>query len=289
MELIQKSEELFEAKSKELDLRCAGKYYLKLEDLCARDQDINVSQMVIDIIKNTLPELLGELLTFSCGIEYLHSRINTDAGEPCYAHLHAHWELRVNNVKAVEKFLKLDDKNWAKYLQNSINKNLTIRIKRLFNTNWEAKPQNISWEREYIAERIIRYPLKQYKSWTPEQQTFCKSHYKYNREFEVLMEIASGIFVENCRLYAAQKARALDNKAPCFWTEMLIWLRENHYTDYGDTLGPKSVALGIIRRHELKSRPISRHEVEKMLLLWKVQHIEGYDMVLAQQIINNTS
>lgn len=289
MDLIQKSDELFDSKCKELDIRVAGKYFLRLEDLCTRDKDLIVAQQVVDILKNTLPELLGELLTFSCGVESLHSRVDKEAGERCFTHLHAHFDLRITNGKTMAKFAKCDDKEFGKFLQNSINKNLNIRIKKLFSTNWESKPQKILWEREYEIEKIIRYPLKQYKSWNAEAQTFSKNNYKYNRNFEVMMEIASGIFVENCRLYQAQKARALENKAPCFWSEMVIWLRENNYTDYGDTLGPKSVALGIIRRHELKSRPISKFECEKMLLLWKVQHIEGYDLSLAQQIINNTS
>lgn len=76
----------------------------------------------------------------------------------------------------------------------------------------------------------------------------------------------------------------MEIKLNTFWENCKIWLQKNSYIV--DVQDERTICLGILRYHGLKSRDISYREIKKKYNLWKVQETLNGDEIMAEEIAN---
>lgn len=259
---------------------------------CKPEEKKEVIEDLIKITKDYWETEIGDCTRMTCGFEHYHSRASEgNIGEDCdpHLHMHFHWDTKINAIDQRVTVAIMENK-YKKYLSNWVTSFKTyIKKERDYNLHVGKKGKvSIKWSTEDTdVIDVMKYPLKQYNHKKNSDFTdISDNNYKGYSEIEytILRDSASDWWRNNLHLFSKKKKYANEIKLVTFWEDCKVWLKENSYTE--NVRDERTICLGILRFHALKSRDISLREIKKKYNLWRCQECEGDDEKMAVEIMN---
>lgn len=258
---------------------------------CKEEEKKVVVDDIVELTQEHWSDVIGEPTKMTCGVEHYHSRVSQgNIGDDCDPHIHIHffWDTNKNpiNSKITEKAMD-GEQVMKKFLSNWV----TAWKKRLKamrpQYDWSAKKGMISvrWNDTDACEvDCMKYPLKQYGHEKNMISDISDRFYigYTDVEFEILKQSAVDWWQMLLGQWQKKKKHANEIRVSTFWEDCKIWLKKNAYSENADD--KKTVCLGILRFHALKSRDVSFREIVKKYNLWLIQEVHGADETMAAEI-----
>lgn len=255
------------------------------------DDKKTVCDDLVNMTKEYWLDRIGDCTQMTCGLEHYHSRATEgNIGEECdtHLHIHFHWDTKVNpidtnvTVKVMENKYKAYLCNWVTQWKSKVKKTREYdftRKKGMISVKWASEDAS--------AIDCMKYPLKQYDYLKNSDFSYISdnNYIGYTEiEYCVLRDSASDWWRNTLHLFTKKKKYANEIKLVTFWEDCKIWLKENSYST--NVRDERTICLGILRFHALKSRDISLRDIKKKYNLWRCQECEGDDEKMAVEIMN---